>query len=158
MSDVSLRDQVLDTWRISSRITLYLLDAIAEEALGDIAPTKGRSVRQHIAHLHNVRLMWLKAAAPELLEGLEKLGDEDAPGRNALRAALEASSAAIEALLRRGLEAGKIKGFKPHPIGFLGYLVSHESHHRGQIVVALKANGHLVDRKVQYGLWEWGVR
>jgi uncharacterized damage-inducible protein DinB len=103
--------------------------------------------------------MWLKAAAPELLEELEKLGDDDAaPGKDALRGALEASSAAIETLLARGLEAGKIKGFKPHPMAFLGYLISHESHHRGQVMLALKANGHLPDKKVQYGIWEWGVR
>ena len=35
---------------------------------------------------------------------------------------------------------------------------AHEGHHRGQILLALKANKHMVDRKVQYGLWEWGVR
>jgi uncharacterized damage-inducible protein DinB len=158
VSEQGLQEQVLDTWRIHNRINLYLLDAVGDDALGDVGATKGRSVGKTFAHLHNVRLMWLKAAAPELLEGLEKLGDDDAPGRDALRSALEASSTAVEALLRRGLEAGKIKGFKPHPIGFLGYLISHESHHRGQVMLALKANGHLVDKKVQYGLWEWGSR
>jgi uncharacterized damage-inducible protein DinB len=150
--------QILDTWRIHHRITLYLLDAIAGEALGDVGPTKGRSVGKTFAHLHNVRLMWLKAAAPELLEGLEKLGDDDVPNHATLRSALEASAAAIARLLEWGLETGKIRGFKPHPAAFLGYLISHESHHRGQIMIALKANGHLPDKKVQYGLWEWGVR
>lgn len=158
MIDDTLRDQLLDTWRIHHRINLYLLDAIADEALGDVAPTKGRSVRQHIAHLHNVRLMWLKSAAPDLLAGLDKLeSDADLP-REALRSALEASAAAVEALLARALEEGRVKGFKPHPAAFLGYLVSHESHHRGQVMLALKAGGHMVDRKVQYGLWEWGSR
>ena len=36
---------------------------------------------------------------------------------------------------------GKIKGFKPHAVAFLGYLISHESHHRGQAGWALKASG-----------------
>ncbi len=157
MSDHTLRDQLLDTWRIHHRINLYLLDSIADQALGDVGPTKGRSVAKAFAHLHNVRLMWLKSAAPELLEGLEKLED-DAPDRDRLRASLDASAAAMETLLARGLEAGKIRGFKPHPVAFLGYLVSHESHHRGQIMLALKAAGHLPEKKVQFGLWEWGVR
>ncbi len=159
MADLSIAEQVLDTWRIQNRINLYLLDAVADDALADVAATKGRSVGKVFAHLHNVRLMWLKAAAPELLEGLEKLGDDDAaPGKAELRGALESSAMAIETLLARGLEAGKIKGFKPHPIAFLGYLVAHEAHHRGQMMLALKANGHLPDKKVQYGLWEWGSR
>jgi uncharacterized damage-inducible protein DinB len=159
MSEQSLKEQLLDTWRIHHRINLYLLDAIADDALGDVGATKGRSVGKTFAHVHNVRLMWLKAAAPELLEGVAKLGDDDAaPDRATLRAALEASASAVETLLARGLESGKIKGFKPHPAAFLGYLISHESHHRGQIMLSLKANGHLPDRKVQYGMWEWGTR
>ena len=59
---------------------------------------------------------------------------------------------------RAGARSGRIKGFKPHPTAFLGYLISHESHHRGQVATTLKANGHALDRKIAYGIWEWGVR
>jgi len=158
VSEQSLREQFLDTWRISSRITLYLLDAVAGEALDDVAPTKGRSVGKTFAHLHNVRLMWLDSAAKDLSDGMAKFETDAALDRASLRAALEASASAIEMLLGRGLETGKIKGFKPHPLAFLGYLTAHEAHHRGQIMLALKANGHMVDKKVQFGMWEWGVR
>ena len=40
-----------------------------------------------------------------------------------------------------------MKGFKPHATAFLGYLISHESHHRGQIGWTLKQSGHPLDQK-----------
>src|SRR2546423_1101141 len=114
-----------------------------------------RTVYDLLAHVHNVRLLWLKAAAPELMEGLEKLEAKTVGDRAQLRAALEASGKAIEGLLRKALAAGgKVKGFKPHATAFLGYLIAHESHHRGQVGWTLKHAGHPLDRKVAYGLWE----
>jgi hypothetical protein len=108
--------------------------------------------------MHNVRLMWLKSAAPDLLEGLAKI-EGDTGDKATLAAGLEASGNAIANLLRKALSAGgKVKGFKPHAVAFLGYLISHESHHRGQIGWTLKNTGHPLDQKTSYGLWEWGVR
>ena len=151
-----IAEELLETWAIHDRINLYLLDAVPAEALGDLSASKGRTVGEQFAHVHNVRLMWLKSAAPELLEGVEKVEKERAADPALLRAALERSGTAIAELLRRS--DGRIKGFKPHATAFLGYLISHESHHRGQIALTLKQAGHPLDRKVAYGIWEWGVR
>ena len=120
---------------------------------------KCRTVYDQFAHIHNVRLMWLKAAAPELLAGLEKLETKVGGTRDQLKTSLEASGQAVESLLRKAqASGGKVKGFKPHAMAFLGYLISHESHHRGQIGWTLKQTGHPLDQKTSYGLWEWGVR
>jgi uncharacterized damage-inducible protein DinB len=153
-----MEEQVVETWAIHNRINLYLLDAVPVEALGESIP-KNRTVYDQFAHIHNVRLMWLKAAAPALLEGLDKLETKTVGTKGQLREALEGSGKAIEELLRKAIaEGGKVKGFKPHVVAFLGYLISHESHHRGQIGWTLKYCGHPVDKKVAFGLWEWGVR
>lgn len=153
-----MEDQLVETWNIHDRINRYLLQAIPEEALGLAMAPKHRTTFQLLAHLHNVRLMWLKSAAPDLLEGLSKL--EGTRGdKAALASALEASGRAIERLLRQSFaNGGKVKGFKPHVVAFVGYLISHESHHRGQINWNLKNAGHPLDQKTSYGLWEWGVR
>jgi uncharacterized damage-inducible protein DinB len=153
-----MEDQLVQTWNIHDRIHRYLLNAIPDEALASSLAPKHRTVFQLFAHIHNVRLMWLKSAAPELLEGLSKL-EGDTGEKATLEAALEASGSAIEALVRKALAAGgKVKGFKPHVVAFVGYLISHESHHRGQIGWTLKNTGHPLDQKTAYGLWEWGVR
>jgi uncharacterized damage-inducible protein DinB len=151
--------QLIESWDIHNRINLYLLDAIDPANLNDYSASKGRSVGEQFAHVHNVRLMWLKAAAPDLLKGLTKVEKEQASDKKALRESLIDSSEAIKTLLGKSIEAGgKVKGFKPHVSAFLGYLISHESHHRGQIALSLKQAGHPLDKKIQYGIWEWGVR
>ena len=148
---------IIETWQIHNRINLYLLDAIAEGALAGQSASKGRTVGQQFAHMHSVRMMWLKVAAPALLEGLPKIEKENISKEN-LKQALLLSENAISQLFETAIPTGKIKGFKPHATAFLGYLISHESHHRGQIMLALKQSGHMVDQKTQYGLWEWGTR
>jgi uncharacterized damage-inducible protein DinB len=154
-----MENQLLETWNLHNRINLYLLEAISEAALSGLSASKGRSVGEQLAHLHNVRLMWLKSAAPELLEGLTKIEKAQKIDKTQLAKALQDSGKAIESLLQKSLQSGgKIKGFKPHAIAFLGYLISHESHHRGQIALTLKQARHKLDQKTAFGLWEWGVR
>lgn len=109
------------------------------------------------AHLHNVRLMWLELT-PELLRGLAKVERDKAADKKLLRRSLEASGRAMEALLKQGIAAGKIKGFKPHPVAFLGYAIAHESYHLGEIGMTLKQAGYPLDQKIAYGMWEWGKR
>ena len=150
---------LLDTWQIHDRINVYLLDAVEPAALQSHSASKGRSVGEQFAHIHNVRLMWLKSADPDLLTGLTKIENADAGDKKLLKKSLVDSGKAIGILLTRSLaNGGKVKGFKPHVTAFLGYLISHESHHRGQITLSLKQAGKPFDKKVAYGLWEWGVR
>ncbi len=154
-----MEQQLTETWNIHNRIVLYVLDAITPEALTGVPGTKGRSVGEMLAHIHNVRLMWLKASAPDLLASLEKVEKETAKSKELLRNALSASGNAIAAFLEQGVGAGgKIKGFKPHATAFMGYLISHESYHQGEIGIVLAQSGHALDKKTAYGMWEWGVR
>lgn len=154
---MELQEQLLDTWRIHNRINLYLLNSLEESSLVFTSASKGRSAGEHFAHIHNVRLMWLKASAPELMSGLEKI-EKGSINKKMLSSHLNASGEAIENMLKKGLSEGKIKGFKPHPSAFLGYLISHESHHRGQIALIMRENGKALDKKISYGMWEWGTR
>jgi hypothetical protein len=116
---LDLENQIVDTWNINNRINLYLLEAIPPGALNDVSASKGRTVAEQVAHLHNVRLMWLKASGPELMGGLEKIEKETAADKKLLARSLKDSGKAMETLLKKSLEnGGKIKGFKPHITAF----------------------------------------
>jgi uncharacterized damage-inducible protein DinB len=150
--------QIVDTWNINNRIHLYMLDAIPSEALSGISASKGRSVGEQFAHIHNVRLMWLQSADKALHETQSKIEKPDMLNKDLLRERLIQSGEAIATLLIQGLESARIKGFKPHPVAFVGYLLSHEGYHRGEIGIILTQSGHPLDQKTSYGLWEWGSR
>ena len=110
------------------------------------------------SHLHNVRLMWLKAAEPELFAQASKLEANQTDDTALIRSSLVASAGLIETLIANGLQTGRIKGFKPHPVAFVGYLIAHESYHQGDIGVRLTESGHPLDKKTSFGIWEWGSR
>jgi uncharacterized damage-inducible protein DinB len=153
-----LNEQLVDSWNIHNRILLYLLDNLPQAALAGVSASKGRSVGQMLAHIHNVRLMWLEVSAPDLMAGVSKL-----PGRKTdsfdlktLREALVASAQVMATLLQRGVDTGKIKGAKPHVMGFYSYVIAHEWYHVGEIGMTLTQAGFPLEDKVAYGLWEWG--
>ncbi len=151
--------QLIETWQINNRINLYLLDGIAAEYLDDVLASKGRDVANQFAHIHNVRLMWLKVSLPAEFEGLAKIEKDQPIDKELLATSLARSGESIKRLLEHAVEnGGKVKGFKPHVGAFLGYLIAHDAHHRSQVIIALKQSGHRLDQKIGYGIWEWGSR
>ena len=73
-----------------------------------------------------------------------------------LKQALEQSAACIRQLIDNSWEnGGKLASFKTGLIPFISYLISHESHHRGNILLTLKQNGYKIPDALKWGLWEW---
>jgi uncharacterized damage-inducible protein DinB len=154
----SLPEALLNAFAINDRINRYMLENLPAEAWrADPPGGKGRNVAAIVAHMHNVRVMWLKAAAkgskiPEQLDRSKVTVKQSV-------AALAESHAALAAVLRSALESdGRIKGFKPDVASFFGYLVAHDAHHRGQITQLARQAGHPLPQKAMFGMWEWGTR
>ena len=152
---MDLQQEIIDTWEINARINLKLLEAMDAGMLEASMNPRGRNVGQQFAHLHNVRLMWLEVCAPELAKPLQKLPKEEKMTNVILKKSLTASAAAITQLLKQSLEKGKVKNFKRGIVPFLGYMITHEGHHRGQILLHLKLAGKAIDKQLGFDIWEW---
>lgn len=149
--------ELVETWSINDRLNAYLLEEVGGDRLS-IALAKGKSVGAQFAHVHNVRLMWLKASYPESLERVSKLDKGDWTVQE-LKENLAASGLEVAKLIESAIASGgRVKGFKPHVTAFVGYLIAHEANHRGQVELALRQAGQPLSEKAGYGLWEWGVR
>lgn len=152
-----LPQALLNALDTNNRISVYLIENLPAEAWRAKPPGgKGRTIAAIVAHMHNVRVMWLKAAKAEDIPG--QLERETVTPARAMRA-LGTSRAALEKLCRQALERdGRIKGFRPDVAGFVGYLIAHDAHHRGQIAMLARQVGHPLPQKAMFGMWEWGSR
>ena len=148
-----LPEALLTAFSTNDRINRYLIDNLPTEAWKAKPPDgKGRTITAIVAHMHNVRVMWLKAAKAEDIP--QQLDRATVTASRALHA-LDASRQALLAVISRALETdGRVKGFRPDVAGFFGYLIAHDAHHRGQIAMLARQVGHPLPQKAMFGMWE----
>jgi uncharacterized damage-inducible protein DinB len=155
---LDFKKSLLETFFVNEKANQYLISNVPELAWHAVPPSgKGRSIFGIAGHIHNVRLMWLGAAdkTQKLPPKLE--ADKASPAE--IQFALKSSAEAIGKLIQKALDdpAGKVPNFKPDVVGFVGYLIAHDSHHRGQISMLARQVGHPLSAKAGFGLWEWGT-
>ena len=151
-------DALLAAYATNNRINEFLIRNVPDAAWRLKPPGgKGREIAAMVAHIHNVRLMWLKSAGKtEIIP--PKLESDTCTKEESIQA-LESSWIALQTVLRTALETdGRIKGFKPDAASFLAYLLAHDAHHRGQITMLARQLGYPLSQSAMFGLWEWGTR
>ena len=155
MSD--LVEELVEAWRTHNRINLFLLERIGDEGMACSAgPRGGGRVWKQFAHMHTIRAYKLENWHKPLSTGLPRYGGEDVVPREELIAAFTQSGEAVERFIRLAA-AGETKkrGFRRGLAVSVGYLISHESHHRGNMLSALKRCGHGLSTADGYAIWEW---
>lgn len=147
-------DSLSAVFLTNNRINLFVLDQLSEEQLSVAQSSRSRTIADQFAHLHQVRISWLEIAKPALAKKLSKI-EKGKVGHKELKAALTQSAEAIAELLDESQESGTVKGYKKGVYSFFAYLIAHESHHRGQILLHLKNAGLPLDKVKGFEIWDW---
>lgn len=149
---------LLNAFNTNNRINQYLIDHIPPAAWkAKTANGKGRTIPSILAHMHNVRVMWLKMAAKgsKIPAQLDRAKVTPSQALHALERSRHALSLVMIGALQ---DDGRVRGFRPDVAGFVAYLIAHDAHHRGQIAMLARQFGHPLPQKAMFGMWEWGRR
>jgi uncharacterized damage-inducible protein DinB len=161
-----IRDSLLETYAANDAMNQLILAHLDPRAWRAQPPgEKGgrRTIASIFAHLHNVRLKWLKGSAPHL-KCPPPLNPHRCTKKQAA-AALKKSAAQCLRMLTDALSASpdrRVKKFfrdswmPTWPAGatMFAYMFAHEAHHRGQILMLAHQFGYRVLNQSPH-LWQW---
>ncbi len=162
-ADTPLGRAAVRIFAANERMNQMIIEHLDPAAWNAKPPGKARSIAAIFTHMHNVRSKWVRLTAPHL-KVPRQLSRAHCTPRQA-RAGLAESAARCAEMLTEALSGGRghVERFvrdgwaKPWPVGpeMLCYMLAHEAHHRGQVLMLAHQLGFPLPQKVMYGLWNW---
>ena len=148
---------------VNDRINQILIEHLDPAAWRAKPPGKVRTIAAIFTHMHNVRCKWVRLTAPHLKVPRQLNRAYCTPQQ--ARAGLAESAARCAEMLAEALSrsGGRVEKFRrdgwaqPWAVGpeMLCYMLSHESHHRGQVLMLAHQLGFPLPKEVGYGMWNW---
>jgi uncharacterized damage-inducible protein DinB len=146
----------------SDRMNQMLIEHLDPAAWKAKPPGKVRTIAAIFTHMHNVRSKWIRLTAPHL-EVPRQLNRAHCTPQQARAGLAESAARCAETLAEALGGTGRVAGFHrdgwapPWPAGveMLCYMLAHEAHHRGQVLMLAHQLGFPLPQKVMAGIWNW---
>lgn len=153
---------LLETYAVSERMNQIVLEHLDPRLWRAKAPGGGgRTIAAIFAHIHTIRRKWLRLSAPHLK--LPPKLDRTRCTQKQARAALAESGRCCLEMLASALTSSRVRKFlrdgwaRPWPAGaaMVAYMISHDTHHRGQVCMLAHQLGSPLAGRVGGGIWNW---
>ena len=156
MNDVAL------PWNVNAAINDVRLNHLTPAMLEATTPGDGYTVAQHLAHMAECLKSWVGELEASAVKDLPDLYSNYDPATGRFDA--EQNLERIQSVMKQTRDTvfttalnAKDKGNLPHAtVGkfLINHMMTHDAHHRGQILLALKTNGHaLPDEESMWLPW-----
>ena len=151
---LNVEQEIVEAFERSGQVTEYLVSVLPRDLWQQPSPTgHGRTIAAMVAHIHGVRKTFAKMAGATVPRSLDRNRVTIAQALRALRQ----TNAALTARFRESLGRGdaRITRMPRRSVNMMAYLIEHDAHHRGQIMMRARELGHSFAGEDVMRIWGW---
>jgi uncharacterized damage-inducible protein DinB len=151
---LNVEQELVEAFEQCGRATEYLVSAVPRRLWHQPSPSgHGRTIAAMVAHIHGVRKTFAKMGGAPVRPSLDRTRVTAGEARRALRQI----NAALTTLFRESVARGevRVKGVPRRSVNMMAYLIQHDAHHRGQIMMRANELGHAFATEDVMRIWGW---